>query len=157
MRLLIGFIAFFAINSQLTLRLLVHGNTEMDINLMPATQDQHIAAYTDDDSNFFNTDVVENSDVESVPPITSGDGGGFGGNVSIGNGNRAGKYIDDGEYIYSAPIDSGYGGYPSSSNDGYDYGKYTSKEIKLDRMNAKMRGDLMKEKNELALIIALLC
>lgn len=115
MRLLIGFIAFFAINHHV---LLVHGNTEVDVNLMPATQDQqHIAALTNNDGNFFNTDgMVENFDVESVP-ISNG------GNVSIGNGHHAAKfeYGDDGDG-YSAPIESSYPQYGNTNN--YDEGKY---------------------------------
>lgn len=105
MRSLIGFIAFFAINSQLTSLLLVHANTEVDVNLIPAaTQDQHIAAlYTD----------TYDSDAESIP---IGNGNGNGNGVRVGNYSN---YEDDGGYLGSI------GEYPSYDNSGYDYGEYT--------------------------------
>lgn len=127
MRPLIDLIAFFALHSPLVLLLLlfshhhsyVNGNTEVDINLMPAaTHDQqNIAALTNENSHFFHGDgdLLENSDVESVP-ITV-DGGGYGGNVS--NGNQAGKLYNWDDYMGSIDM-------YSESGDNYDYGKYTS-------------------------------
>lgn len=132
MRLLIGFIGFFAKNPQLTLLLLLFshhshyvngGNTEVDINLMPATQqEQNVAAYTNENSNFFHTngDIMENSDVESVPITIGGGNGGsdsanFGGNVSMSNGNHAGKMYNWDDYMGSIDM-------YSESGD-YDYGK----------------------------------
>lgn len=136
MRLLIGFIAFPGMHAQLALVLLLlsqhqhyvcgGGNTEADINLMPPTaqEHQHMAAFTNDNSNFFHTDgdMMENSDVEAVPiTIGNGDGGGgggsgsFGGNASIGN--HAGKLYNWDEYMSSLDM-------YSESGD-YDYGKWT--------------------------------
>lgn len=136
MRLLIDFIAFFAINSQITLLLLlfshhhqhVYGNTEVDINLKPSSaaavqEHQNIAALTNENSNFFhsNGDMLEISDVESVP-ITIG-----GGNVSIGNGNHAGKLYnwDDSRDDYMGSIDM------YSETGDYDYGKYINVKNKI--------------------------
>lgn len=125
MRSIIGCNAFFGINSRLTLLLfllllnhshmvLVSGSSEV----VPAAENVHPlyqhAALTSDDSEFFNTNhyLSDTSDVESVP-ITAG--GGIGGNVTIGNGNHAGKYSNWDDYMGSIDMYSETGD--------YDYGK----------------------------------
>lgn len=128
MCLLIGFIAFFAINAQLT-----SGSTEVDVNLMHSAaavasaktlQNQNIAALTSDGGNFFDTDVVGSSDVENLPITFNGGGGGgessFGGNVSFKHGSHAEKLYnwDDSRDDFMGSIDM----YPDSND--YDYGKY---------------------------------
>lgn len=155
MRLLIGFIAFFAKNSQLTLPLivlllhhhahvaLVSGNTEVDVNLMPAAaasvntlHERNIAALTSDGSDFFNTnhyspDTMESSDVESVSITNDGD---IGRNVSIGNGNHAGKLYNWDDYMGSIDM-------YSESGD-YDYGKCQHelfRNVKKNSLNATLK------------------
>lgn len=125
MRSLIGFIAFAEMHSRIALLLLLllsqhqhyvcGGNTETDINLMPPTapEHQHIAAFTNDNGNFFHSDgeMMENSDVETVPITVGNDGG----NASIGN--HAGKLYNWDDYMGSIDM--------YSENGDYDYGEWT--------------------------------
>lgn len=108
MRFLIGFIAFFAINSQFTL--LFNQHTLANAASSEHSQEHSIDTFPSD--GYFNTDryvrdAVENSDVESVPIDVSG-------NVSIGNGNHAGKLYNWDDYMGSIDM------YAESGD--YDYG-----------------------------------
>lgn len=106
MRLLISFIAFFAIFSRQPMfgRLV---NAESDINIIETNgkhPHEHHASLTSD-GNFFDTDhYFGQSDVEAVPAIN--------GNMSIGS--HSGKLYNYDDYM------GGLDMYPDS---GYDYGK----------------------------------
>lgn len=109
MRLLISFIAFFAITSHLVI-------ADLDIDTLETNgkhADEHDASLTYDGNFFATNQYFAESDVESVPAIN--------GNVSIGN--RSGKLYNYDDYLGSIDM------YPDYGN--YDYGKFLTNETPI--------------------------
>lgn len=131
MHLLINFIAFFAIITNIAVLKMVRA--EVDVDAIEASEKnlhEHQASLTSDTGFLIQDHYLHDidSDVESVSPVN--------GNVSF-NG-RSGRLYNYDDY-YMGSLDQ----YPSYGPDqnGYDYGKYDqTKNLLLIHVNSRFNG-----------------